>query len=183
MPNPWASRSHPGCVRQNNEDALACHPEQGLWLLADGMGGHQAGDVAASLACQIVSRELLAGAAPQQAFASAHSQILQQSSGQKNAMGSTLICLQQLDRQHYQLAWLGDSRAYRWRDGQLEQLSRDHSYVQSLLDSGQITPAQARAHPEKNVITQCLGAIAEEAIEVDTLTEQWCDGDLIILCS
>ncbi|GAA6152653.1 PP2C family protein-serine/threonine phosphatase [Pseudoteredinibacter isoporae] len=179
----WTSRSHPGCLRQNNEDYVACMGDQGLWLLADGMGGHQAGEVAAQLACQIVSQSIRTGSDPKEAFSLAHQLILDQSEGQQSGMGSTLICLQQLNDEQFQISWVGDSRAYRWRNGELEQLSRDHSYVQSLIDAGQITPDQAREHPEKNIITQCLGAIEYDAIEVESLNSFWLPGDLIILCS
>lgn len=179
----WTSRSHPGCIRQNNEDYVACMGEQGLWLLADGMGGHQAGEVAAQLACQIVSQSIRAGSEPKEAFSLAHQLILDQSQGQQSGMGSTLICLQQLSDEQFQISWVGDSRAYRWRKGELEQLSRDHSYVQTLIEAGQITADQAREHPEKNIITQCLGAIEYDAIEVESLSSFWLPGDLIILCS
>ncbi|MBB6521583.1 PP2C family protein-serine/threonine phosphatase [Pseudoteredinibacter isoporae] len=179
----WTSRSHPGCLRQNNEDYVACMGDQGLWLLADGMGGHQAGEVAAQLACQIVSQSIRTGSEPKEAFSLAHQLILDQSEGQQSGMGSTLICLQQLSDEQFQISWVGDSRAYRWRNGELEQLSRDHSYVQSLIDAGQITAEQAREHPEKNIITQCLGAIEYDAIEVESLNSFWLPGDLIILCS
>ncbi len=179
----WTSRSHPGCIRQNNEDYVACMGEQGLWLLADGMGGHQAGEVAAQLACQIVSQSIRTGSEPKEAFSLAHQLILDQSQGQQSGMGSTLICLQQLSDEQFQISWVGDSRAYRWRKGELEQLSRDHSYVQTLIEAGQITADQAREHPEKNIITQCLGAIEYDAIEVESLSSFWLPGDLIILCS
>ncbi|WP_299975320.1 protein phosphatase 2C domain-containing protein [uncultured Pseudoteredinibacter sp.] len=179
----WTSRSHPGCVRHNNEDHLLCMGEQGLWLLADGMGGHEAGEVAAQLACQIVSQTLREGKAAKAAFELAHHMILEQSQGQQSAMGSTLICMQQLNKEQFQISWVGDSRAYRWRSNKLEQLSRDHSYVQSLIDAGQITVEQAREHPEKNIITQCLGAIEYDAIEVESLNSFWLPGDIILLCS
>ncbi|WP_299768641.1 protein phosphatase 2C domain-containing protein [uncultured Pseudoteredinibacter sp.] len=179
----WTSRSHAGCVRHNNEDYLLCMGEQGLWLLADGMGGHEAGEVAAQLACQIVSQSLREGKTPKSAFELAHHLILEQSEGQQSGMGSTLICLRQLNKEQFQISWVGDSRAYRWRDNKLEQLSRDHSYVQSLIDAGQITVEQAREHPEKNVITQCLGAIEYDAIEVESLSSIWLPGDIVLLCS
>lgn len=179
----WASRSHPGCIRENNEDYIACIADPGLWLLADGMGGHQAGEVAAQLACQIVSQSLRSGQSAKSAFSLAHKLILDQSQGQQSGMGSTLICLEQLTKGKFQLSWVGDSRAYRWRAGNLELLSHDHSYVQTLIDSGQINEKQAREHPEKNVITQCLGAIEYDAIEVETYSDFWLEGDLILLCS
>lgn len=179
----WETRSHPGCLRNNNEDYIACIGDPGLWLLADGMGGHQAGEVAAQLACQIVSQSLRSGKSAKTAYSLAHKLILDQSQGQQSGMGSTLISLQHLPKGQFQLSWVGDSRAYRWRSGTLELISRDHSYVQTLIDSGQITVDQAREHPEKNVITQCLGAIEYDAIEVETRNDHWLAGDIILLCS
>lgn len=179
----WASRSHPGCLRQNNEDTIACHGDQGLWLLADGMGGHQAGEVASQLACEIVAAALKQGHKPQSAYELAHQQILAQSEGQQSGMGTTLVSLQQHSKDQYCLSWVGDSRAYLWRKGELQQLSHDHSYVQSLIDSGQINPEQARQHPEKNIITQCMGAIEYGDMAPETISGHWSCGDMILLCS
>lgn len=101
-------------------------------------------------------------------------------------MGSTVVALKSHGK-HFQVSWVGDSRAYRWQktpDGPtFSQLSTDHSYVQSLFDSGVISEAEMATHPEKNIITQCLGSTSIDSVTVDSIQGDWQEGDRVLLCS
>lgn len=184
MPIEWAATTHPGQLRSNNEDAIYCDENTGLWILADGMGGHQAGDVASAMTIDAVSQSLTQNMNLHDAISHAHKTLLKhaEENPSTQGMGSTVVCLHNLGAD-YNLAWVGDSRAYRWHQGKLNQLSRDHSYVQSLIETGQLSEEDARRHPEKNVITQCLGAIDHATINPEQRKVNWQDGETVILCS
>lgn len=186
----YSAASHPGLVRDNNEDCFLSQPETGLWLVADGMGGHEAGEVASAIARDTIAANLLKNPNTpiDQAIQAAHQAIL--SSAQQGigatGMGSTLVALK-AHHNKYQIAWVGDSRAYLWTPsddgGNLEQLSIDHSYVQMLVDKGLILPEEADSHPEKNIITQCLGMQELAQVKVDVIEGQWQKDQWILLCS
>lgn len=189
-PLDYSAASHPGLTRDNNEDCFLSKPEQGLWLIADGMGGHEAGEVASAIVRDTIDQGLQDN--PQlplpQAIQQAHSAILsaaQQGIGAPG-MGSTVIALKSQGNR-YQIAWVGDSRAYLWTSsregGRLEQLSIDHSYVQMLVESGVIQADEAEFHPEKNIITQCLGMQELTQVRVDHIDSQWQANQWILLCS
>ena len=149
--------SHVGLRRELNEDTYYGDAELGLWLVADGMGGHEFGEVASALARDAVVREVRAGRPLAEAIRRADEDIIKHSRQRAESlpMGTTMVALRIIDNR-FELAWVGDSRAYLW-NGQLRQLSSDHSYVQELIDQGAITAEQARAHPHRNVVTQALG--------------------------
>lgn len=178
-----------GLLRDNNEDAVLSNPKLGLWLVADGMGGHAAGEVASEITSTIINRSLAAGQSLVEAINAAHNAVLEASrdgSG-KYGMGSTVVALRSLDGR-FQIAWVGDSRAYLWsnrdNDGySLQQLTVDHSYVQMLYQSGIISLEEMANHPEKNVITQCLGSTELTQLKVDLLEDKWHKNDWILLCS
>ena len=159
----YAGRTHVGLVRANNEDAGYAGPY--LQLVADGVGGSAAGEVASATAAYVVSA--LAGAQwgrdPAEllgrAVTLAYEQLRRgsESDPSRAGMGTTFTALL-IDDDRCALGHLGDSRAYLLRDGELSQLTRDHTYVQSLVDSGVITPEEARRHPRKNVVSQALEA-------------------------
>ena len=186
----YSAASHPGLVRDNNEDCFLSQPESGLWLVADGMGGHEAGEVASAIVRDTLSIKLQDN--PEipiaEAIQAAHEAILD--SAQKGigatGMGSTLVALRSTNNK-YQVAWVGDSRAYLWTPtedgGRLEQVSVDHSYVQMLVDKGLILPEDADNHPEKNIITQCLGMQELAQVKVDVVEKQWQKDQWILLCS
>jgi serine/threonine protein phosphatase PrpC len=181
--------THTGNVRANNEDAFCCLPAQGLWVVADGMGGHEAGEVASAITIDTVARKVRQGKTLAEALQSAHESILSATRKGQGArgMGSTVVALHS-NGEEYEIAWVGDSRAYLWtrtgeRHGTLEQLTVDHSYVQMLVQSGVITAAEAERHPERNVITQCLGSLELADVKVDTLTRPWQPDQWILLCS
>lgn len=178
-----------GLNRDNNEDAILSEPALGLWLVADGMGGHAAGEVASELTKTIVRESIKKGLSLSDAIHSAHRSIIDatQTDSSKRGMGSTVVALQTLKTQ-FHIAWVGDSRAYLWRlgedgDASFSQLTTDHSYVQMLFQSGAISAEEMTHHPEKNIITQCLGSTELETVDVDELSQPWQTGDKILLCS
>lgn len=181
--------THTGNVRTNNEDAFACHPELGLWVVADGMGGHEAGEVASAIAIDTITQQIRQGRDLTDAIQRAHHNILNDSRNGRGArgMGTTVVALQ-ANAVRYRVAWVGDSRAYLWTPtensaGTLEQLTTDHSYVQMLVKAGTISQQEASTHREKNVITQCLGALDADNVHVDTIERDWLPNQWLLLCS
>lgn len=177
-----------GLHRHNNEDGFLSVPEQGLWLVADGMGGHEAGEVASAIVIETVRQQTATGSSLVDSIQKAHQSVLSAVEEGRGAegMGSTVVAL----RSHgeaYEIAWVGDSRAYAWTPdedgGTLEQLSTDHSYVQMLLASGAIGQQEAANHPDRNVITQCIGSQDVNGVQVDTVRGQWREKQWILLCS
>ena len=183
-----ASASHTGMVRKVNEDSYISRDSIGLWAVADGMGGHQAGDVASQLVTKSLDSvprgrdigELLH--ATRMALHSANSDLIDMD-GQYDARrvpGSTVVVLLILGNEAAVL-WAGDSRIYRLRHGQLEQITRDHSHVQELVDQHLIRPEEAESHSMANVITRAIGI--ENTLELDVLNLDFMDGDQFLLCS
>lgn len=173
-----AALSSPGRVRDHNEDALLDCPELGLWAIADGMGGHQRGEVASALALQTLQEEVAQGEGLEEAIHTANQAILQAADGE--GMGTTLVAAQ-FDGALYRIAWVGDSRAYRVSLDAIEPLSRDHSWVQAMIDAGQLDADAARHHPRRNVIFQCLGR--EESLEVGEISGTLQPDEVLLLCS
>ena len=175
--------SHVGLRRELNEDTYFGDAELGLWLVADGMGGHEFGEVASALARDTVVREVRAGRSLAEAIRRADEDIIRHSRqrGESLPMGTTMVAVR-LREHRFELAWVGDSRAYLW-NGQLRQLSSDHSYVQELIDQGAITAEQARAHPHRNVVTQALGVTDPQDLKVETLAGELKPGHQLLLCS
>jgi protein phosphatase len=175
--------SHVGLRREHNEDTYYGDVDLGLWLVADGMGGHEFGEVASALARDAVVREIKAGRSLSDSIRSADVEIIKQSKRRAESlpMGTTMVALKIVDNK-FELGWVGDSRAYLW-NGQLRQLSSDHSYVQELIDQGAITQEQARTHPHRNVVTQALGVTDPENLKVETISGELRPGYQILLCS
>jgi len=186
----YSAVTHPGLERDNNEDSLLSLPHAGIWLVADGMGGHEAGEVASAIVRDTVKK--LADRNGNQNLGdmlqAAHQAVLRGVTQGLGApgMGSTAVALHSQGRD-YEVAWVGDSRAYLWtpndEGGQLQQLTRDHSYVQLLLESGAITSEEMDRHPERNIITQCLGSAELLQVQVDRVQGQWQKNQWILLCS
>jgi protein phosphatase len=177
-----------GRVRQINEDRYLCDDEDGLYAVADGVGGHQAGEVAAQTAVETLQQtftdhsiEGLSSAVQQ---ASEAVWRLAQTASEKRGMGTTLtsvaLVLQDGEEQ-LGLANVGDSRAYLLQHGQLEQLTEDHSLVEEMVREGKLTREEAAVHPQRSIITRALGM--EPAIEVDTWQLIPYRGDRLLLCS
>jgi len=186
----WSSagRSHVGMVRAINEDACLVLPELGLWAVADGMGGHEAGDIASQMIVENL-QQILSPNDWQDFLESARERLrevnrrLREESAQRyqhRTIGSTVAVLLIHEAQCACL-WVGDSRIYRLRNGQLQQLTRDHSHVQELVDQGLITPEEAHRHPLANVITRAVGSTEELLIDEAVYPLQ--SGDMFLLCS
>lgn len=182
-----AAYSHVGLVRQINEDAYLERPEAGLWVVADGMGGHAAGDYVSSLIVDSL-RNLSASDSLND-----YQQVLRRTLSQVNAavreqtqlrgvsmMGSTVVLMAARGDQGLCL-WAGDSRLYRLRAGELQAVSRDHSYVQDLQDSGLLSEAEARQHPRANVVTRAVGV--QDQLELAGSQFDILPGDTWLLCS
>jgi len=184
----YSAVTNRGNSRNNNEDCYLSSPEYGLWAVADGMGGHDAGEVASAIVRETLQNSQPQGQSLVEAIQESHRAVLQAANEGVGApgMGSTVVALHSVN-QHYEVAWVGDSRAYLWspgiEGGQLQQLTTDHSYVQLLLASGAITEAEVDSHPEKHVITQCLGSNELQKVRVDTVQGKWRQSEWILLCS
>lgn len=176
-----ASRTHVGCRRKLNEDALLANADRGLWAVADGMGGHEAGDVASAMVVDALSR---CGSEPEAiaALADVNARLiaLGRSGPEARTIGSTVVGLI-LNGAGFTCFWAGDSRAYRLRDRKLVRLTHDHSLVQELVDAGMIGEDEAETHPNANVITRAVGVA--DRLEVDSVRGDVRSGDLFLLAS
>ena len=188
-----AARTDVGLIRSGNEDNYLMVPERGVFVVADGMGGHAAGDVASRLAADCFARAAAAlPAAPlrgpdllgalQGAVSEAHTALAAHAvlHPETSGMGAT-VAAAFLAPGRAHLVWLGDSRAYRIRDGRPAQLTRDHSLVNSLVARGVIPPEAARLHPDRHIITRALGIGARGP--ADTAETDLAPGDILLLCS
>lgn len=182
-----ASKSHVGMVRQVNEDACLDLPENRLWVVADGMGGHAAGDYVSSLIVDSL-RSLPVGRSLDEYTAALRTELTRVNAAVREEtanrgvtmMGSTVVVLAARGLRGVCL-WAGDSRLYRLRDGELERISRDHSYVQDLQDSGLLSEADARVHPRANIVTRAIGVEAQ--LELSVVDLLIAPGDSYLLCS
>lgn len=180
-----AARTHVGHVRRINEDRLLDRAERGIWAVADGMGGHGGGDVAASLAVAALDTlatggRPIAGDDMLAAIQSGNAAILEENARSGGASGATIVALH-LNGASAEIFWAGDSRAYRLRRGRAEQLTRDHSVVQELVDAGLLGADEAETHPRAHVVTRALG-VAEQA-EIERRVFDAAPGDIFLLCS
>lgn len=175
--------SHVGLRREHNEDTYYGDAELGLWLVADGMGGHEFGEVASALARETIVNEVREGRSLAEAIRLADQEILRQSQRRAEAlpMGTTIAAVLVRDGR-FEVGWVGDSRAYLW-NGELRQVSQDHSYVQELIEQGAITPEQARTHPHRNVVTQALGVTDPSSLKIETISGEFKPGMQLLLCS
>jgi protein phosphatase len=196
-----ASCTDPGIVRSHNEDSIAADASKGLVVLADGMGGYNAGEVASGMATTVITTELqhlLEDCPPHQSdplngrpyaerllreqIEKANTSIFQaaQSQPQYAGMGTTLVAAVFYDNKAM-IAHIGDSRVYRLRDDVFEQVTKDHSLLQEQIDSGMITPEQARFSQNKNLVTRALGI--DPTVDPEIREYETRPGDLWLLCS
>lgn len=179
-----------GRVREINQDYYSTDLERGLLIIADGMGGHLAGEKASRTAVDVIGANMVTDAegheailkSLQTAIQEANRQIVAQSlqDASMRGMGTTLTAAYSKDSVVY-IGHIGDSRAYLMRNGRIQQITEDHSVVAQLLRARAITPAEAARHPYRNVITRCLGMQTE--IEADTMHLMWQQGDRLLLCT
>ncbi|ARN74590.1 PP2C family protein-serine/threonine phosphatase [Oceanicoccus sagamiensis] len=174
------AKTHPGRVRDHNEDNIFGSADSNLWVVADGMGGHACGEVASEIVVKRLRSSYSEGETLSAAIELAHEAVTQEAEVNQRAkgMGATVVAMSTANQQ-YTISWVGDSRAYRLRNNQLELLTRDHSYLEWLKDNG-ITVEEARKHPKRNVITQSIG-VGEP--NPDTVTGSFEPGDRYLLCS
>ena len=179
-----AALSHPGRRRRHNEDSYVVQPP--LFAVADGMGGAKAGEVASGLAAAAVQESDGEGQRGEARVAAlieeANRRVFRRANEDREAsgMGTTMtVALVEDDR--VAIGHVGDSRAYLIRNGELQQLTDDHSLVAELVRSGKLTPEEAEAHPQRSVITRALGTEAD--VDVDTFSVESSPGDLFLLCS
>ena len=178
-----ASRTHTGRVRRVNEDRLLDRPQSGFWAIGDGMGGHARGDVAAARLVEALG-EVEHGhsgyarvADVAAAIERVNAELFSEAAG---AMGTTVVALL-LHEGHCACLWAGDSRAYRFRDGVLQPLTRDHSHVQELVDAGVLSEHARRGHPQGHLVTRAVGA--EAAIQLERRFDETRVDDVFLLCS
>jgi len=186
----WKSSqfSHKGNVRTYNEDACLIRDDMQLWVVADGMGGHAAGDIASNMIM-----EKLALVSPNDDLAVLVDEIddalievnttLKQMAVEKyqgRTIGSTVVSMCAVG-EFLAFLWAGDSRIYRVRNNEIQQLTRDHSEVQNLIDQGLLRPEEAEFHPSANIINRAIGAT--DSIFLSTGIEKIKDGDIYVLCS
>jgi protein phosphatase len=186
-----AARTDVGVVRSGNEDTYLMVSERGLFVVADGMGGHAAGEVASDMAARIVAEEYrpVRGMSDDELMAqmvgairAANGAIFKRTIQEqdKRGMGTTATVLALLPRR-YLIGQVGDSRAYILRGGVLTQITKDHSYVQEQVDAGRLSPEEARVHPYANVITRCVGSNGDVVPDLFLGTLE--AGDLLLLAS
>jgi serine/threonine protein phosphatase PrpC len=180
----YVQRTDTGRQRRGNEDSSLARPP--LFVVADGMGGAQAGEVASQIAIDVFEHQLPDSGSPEERLAGcvqeANRQIYRRSRAEheRAGMGTTLTAAY-LDDAQVAIAHVGDSRAYLFRDGELTRLTQDHSLVDELLRRGKLTEEQAAEHPQRSIITRALGP--EPEVEVDRQTYQVLGGDVVLLCS
>lgn len=173
--------THPGKVRDHNEDAIGWDANLSLLVLADGMGGHASGEVASDICRNTILQRVTAGDMPANAILQAHAEVVRaaEQDQARSGMGSTVVVARAKEG-NYEIAWVGDSRAYLWREGRLTQLTRDHSYLEWLITNGQLSEQEARNHPQKNIVTQSVGLGDPKP---DVVRGRLHSGDRILLCS
>jgi PPM family protein phosphatase len=179
-----AAATHAGRKRRRNEDAYVDRPP--LFAVADGMGGAQAGEVASRLAAAALEEDGDGASGPEERVVAlieeANRRVFQRAAEDEAASGmGTTMTVALVDDDRVTIGHVGDSRAYRFRGGELEQLTDDHSLVAELVRSGKLTPEEAETHPQRSVITRALGTEAD--VDVDTFSVQAVPGDLFLLCS
>lgn len=178
--------SNTGCVRSSNQDFVLADEALRLWVVADGMGGHAGGAQASRLACDAVVEGVQHGMPLSDAFEVAHSRVrtAQDDNESLRDMGTTLVAVRETENCSYELAWVGDSRIYRLgaESGEFECLTRDHNIAGRLLKTGRITADQARQHPQRHILTDCIGQ-REGLPTIESTRLDWRAGDRLLLCT
>lgn len=183
--------THVGLVRRRNEDAFLDRPELGpdlgLWAVADGMGGHSEGDYASARIVAALGQirppgdlgQFIAAVTGQLREVDTELRIRAARLGPSAAIASTVVVLI-ATADEFAVLWAGDSRAYRWRNGELRRLTVDHSHVQELVEAGLLPAEEAAFHPQSHIVTQAIGA---GRLEFGTLRQPLVAGDRFLLCS
>jgi protein phosphatase/serine/threonine-protein phosphatase Stp1 len=180
--------THPGTVRGHNEDVFVNRPDIALWAVADGAGGHDAGEVASEMVasalqtipCSLSAEETLAQVRLR--VVAAHAALQEFAARRGGATVATTLVVLMIRQGHFACLWAGDSRVYLLRGGTLQRITRDHSLVQELVDAGHLDEREAEHHPRANVITRAVGS-ASDGVELDKVTGPLVAGDRFLLCS
>jgi serine/threonine-protein phosphatase Stp1 len=181
-----AALTHQGRVREKNQDSFCIRERDGLWAVADGMGGHEGGEWASAALVRELERVELAtgldeaGAQVAEALRVANAAIVAEAGERGRQMGTTVVTLI-VREQYYLVQWVGDSRAYLLRDGAFSQLSRDHTQVQEMVDRGLMEASQVAGHPMGHILSRAVGVRGE--IEIDRAAGEVRPGDVFLLCS
>ncbi len=188
-PERLASRAatHQGTVRTRNEDAFVDRGDIGLWAVADGAGGHGAGDVASAAAVAALA-DMPAGLSAAETLAqvrlrigAVHAELQRRAAGVGSDIMATTIVVLMARAGHFACLWAGDSRAYLLRDGELCQVTQDHSLVQEMVDAGTLAAEDAEGHPQANVITRAVGS--QDDLALDKISGRILPGDVLLLCT
>ena len=183
----YNAKTHVGHKRKINEDAILALPEQDIWVVSDGMGGHEAGDYASRLITDSIAT-IPIGLDPsarmhalRDAVQTAHRVIVQESEARgRGVIGATVVALM-MANQHFVAIWAGDSRVYRLRDGLIEMITTDHSAVAEFVLSGKMSWDEAEQHPQSNAITRAVG-VGDE-LDLDKVRGEALSGDRFLVCS
>ncbi len=184
------SRTHVGLRRKINEDSVFADSERGLWAVADGMGGHEAGEIASTMVTDAL--RCLPVVADLDEFSEQAVEVLRQvnrdlidlarssTREREGSIGTTVVGLA-IANGFYRCFWMGDSRVYLLRDGKITRVTKDHSLVQELVDAGMLTSEEAETHENANLITRAVGSA--ETVEVDIVSGEVKSGDQFLLAS
>ncbi|HET9018224.1 MAG TPA: protein phosphatase 2C domain-containing protein [Acetobacteraceae bacterium] len=184
------SATHAGTKRGHNEDNFVDRPDLGLWAVADGAGGHEAGEIASGMIAETLGA-IPPGLSAAETLAeirtridAVHAALVEEAAkrGPDAIIASTAVVLC-VRGAHFACLWAGDSRVYRMLDGVLEQVSHDHSLVQELVDAGQIPAEAAESHPHANIVTRAVGAATEGGFALDKTSDVLRPGERFLLCS
>lgn len=176
--------THTGIKRDHNEDTYGISHDHELWLVADGMGGHDHGELASAMARDSILYQYTLGQSIKECIVKSNQMIIDSSfeRGGDLPMGTTIVVFTAKSDKFYS-GWVGDSRIYKLRENKLTAISTDHSYVQELVDQNLISEEQARTHPHRNVVTQALGVTDNSEIKISLSEGDIKAGDKFLLCS
>jgi serine/threonine protein phosphatase Stp1 len=181
-----SAATHVGLVRSSNQDSYCCNPAAGVWVVADGMGGHYGGERASAAIVERISDIPEHGSfaenlsAARAAIAAANKHIFDQAQAEQRQMGSTVVALV-LGEGRYAILWIGDSRAYLKRDDSFRCLTRDHSQAQELVDAGLLDRQAVSGHPSSHILVRAVGVFPD--VEIDEVAGECADNDIFLLCS
>jgi PPM family protein phosphatase len=173
-----------GNTRERNEDNFCVAPEIGLWAVADGMGGYKGGKTASRIVVRQLAEDIVEGMPLSESIEKIHHVIMKEAAAnpENKGMGSTVVAMI-TSGNNYEIAWVGDSRAYLWNRNVLKQITQDHSYVRHLIDQGIISEAEAVNHPARHAVTQALGVEELEEVVVEKISDVFPKNHQILLCS
>lgn len=181
-----SAATHVGLVRATNQDSYCCNSAAGVWVVADGMGGHYGGERASAAIIERISSLLKHGGfiehvnATRKAIDDANHHVFEEAQAEGRQMGSTVVALI-IGEGHYAILWAGDSRAYLKRGDTFQRLTRDHSQAEELVEAGLLDREAVEGHPSSHILVRAIGVLPR--VEIDEITGQTAEGDIFLLCS